>query len=121
VLFNSYIFIFAFLPITLIGFFVFAIAGRRLAAAWLAVMSLVFYGWWSPRYIPLLGASIAFNYLMARSIGRASSDRRRRTLLTVGICGDLLLLVYYTDGLCPLGLMAGDKKDPPRVLCRIVA
>ncbi len=62
-LFNSYEFIFLFLPITLLVFF--SIGGRghhRIAIAWLVGASLFFYGWWNPAYLGLILASILFNY-----------------------------------------------------------
>jgi hypothetical protein len=49
VLFNSTVFLFGFLPITLVGFFVVARQfGANPAKAWLASSSLFFYGWWNP-------------------------------------------------------------------------
>ena len=50
-LFNSYIFIFLFLPATIIGFFAIASTGRRqMALAYLVAASLFFYAWWNPVY-----------------------------------------------------------------------
>lgn len=66
-LFNSYIFMFGFLPIVLAGYF--ALNRIRLfkyAKLWLALSSLVFYGWWNIRYIPLILLSILFNYTLGR-------------------------------------------------------
>ena len=53
-LFNSFAFIFVFLPIALVGFLALARISHRLAAGWLTAASLVFYGWWDPDYIALL-------------------------------------------------------------------
>ena len=44
-LFNSYAFIFFFLPVTLLVFFQFGKVSAKLAAGWLAAASLFFYGW----------------------------------------------------------------------------
>lgn len=44
-LFNSQEFIFAFLPLTLLGFFVLGAWSRALALAWLTAASLFFYAW----------------------------------------------------------------------------
>lgn len=44
-LFNSYSFIFLFLPLVFLGFFQLARLHRAYAAAWLALASLVFYGY----------------------------------------------------------------------------
>jgi alginate O-acetyltransferase complex protein AlgI len=98
-LFNSYEFIFVFLPLVFGGFFVCGTFSRRLAALWLAVASLAFYGWWNPRFVGLIMASIAFNYVMARAIAGRRGRNGGRALLIVGIAANLGLLgVYkYTD------------------------
>jgi len=97
VLFNSYEFIYFFLPVTALLFF--AASGRAmLAAAWLGLASLVFYGYWSPRYTLLLLASIAANYLVGRGIFRLRDGprlRERRLLLAAAVAFNLGLLAYY--------------------------
>jgi alginate O-acetyltransferase complex protein AlgI len=95
-LFNSYVFLFAFLPITLGGFFLLGRMSRVAAAAWLTAASLVFYGYWSPRYVALLLASAAFNYGMGYAIvhSRPGSTRAYR-LLVLAVVADLALLGYY--------------------------
>ena len=97
-LFNSFPFIFAFLPITLITFFVAARRGPVLAAAWLTVASLVFYAWWNPRYVALVLGSILFNYALGLGIARARERGRpgqAGRLLTLAIAVDLALLGYF--------------------------
>ena len=86
-LFNSYVFIFCFLPVVLAGFAALARFSRRSAAAlWLVVASFAFYGWWNPAFVPLLAGSIAFNYTLAWLIGRADfRPRLQSTLLVFGI------------------------------------
>ena len=96
-LFNSYGFIFVFLPAALLGFYLAAALDRRVAMGWLVVCSLFFYGWWNPRFILLLVGSIAFNYTTSRLIEALGDDRPRgqAALLAVGIGGNLLLLFFY--------------------------
>jgi len=97
-LFNSFPFIFAFLPIVLVGFFALARISHRLAAGWLTAASLVFYGWWDPAYIALLLGSICFNYLMGMRIARmheAGKLTRGRQLLALAIVTNLALLGYF--------------------------
>jgi len=65
-LFNSYTFLFLFLPVTLAGAFILVRWRTSVAVGWLVLASLFFYGWWSWRHVPLLLASIAFNYLAFR-------------------------------------------------------
>jgi alginate O-acetyltransferase complex protein AlgI len=93
-LFNSYGFLFVFLPVTLVGFFLLARRGMTLAASWLTLMSLVFYGWWDWRFVSLLVASIAFNYVMGLAIAR-STGRMRVAWFASAITVDLALLGYF--------------------------
>ena len=93
-LFNSYEFIFLFLPITFIGFFTFArYVGKQAAISWIVAASFFFYGWWDVRYLPLLFGSICFNYIIGSCIGRYYL--RRKIFLFGGILGNLLLLGYF--------------------------
>jgi D-alanyl-lipoteichoic acid acyltransferase DltB (MBOAT superfamily) len=93
-LFNSYEFIFLFLPVVLAGYFLLGHRNRPLAAiGWLAAASLFFYGWWNPRYLLLLLGSIAFNYAIGRAL--CEVQERRRALLSLGVGSNLLLLGYY--------------------------
>ncbi|MBD8595286.1 MBOAT family protein [Pseudomonas sp. CFBP 8758] len=91
-LFNSMVFIAGFLPVVLLGFFLLAGTGRqRLAAIWLTLASLVFYGWWNPANVPLLLGSIAFNYVLAGQLLRT----RSKALLIMGVSANLALLLYF--------------------------
>jgi alginate O-acetyltransferase complex protein AlgI len=94
-LFNSYAFLFAFLPVALAGY---VLLGRRsvtLAAGWLTLASLFFYGWWDARYLPLLLGSILFNYATGRAIAARAGRPAAGRLLALGIGADLALLVVY--------------------------
>jgi D-alanyl-lipoteichoic acid acyltransferase DltB (MBOAT superfamily) len=98
-LFNSYGFIYGFLPVTALLFFVLAASGRAtLAAGWLGLASVFFYGVWSPRYTALRLGSIAVNYCMGRGILRLRERQRARDgrlLLTAAVIFNLGLLAYY--------------------------
>ena len=95
-LFNSYVFIFGFLPVTLAVFFLLGRSGRRgPALAWLLAASLFFYGWWNPADLPFLLFSIALNYSLAVALRRSTDARRRRWLAASGIAANLLFLGYY--------------------------
>ena len=98
-LFNSYEFLLVFLPTTLLGFFV---LGRRndptYALTWLTLASLRFYGWWNPRYLPLIAFSIVFNYRVGIGLTGAGLRGQRQwagALLAVGVAVNLLLLGYF--------------------------
>ncbi|HEX9178825.1 MAG TPA: hypothetical protein VF859_00390, partial [Burkholderiales bacterium] len=97
-LFNSYEFIFGYLPLTFLGFFLLARVSSFLAASWLTLASLFFYAWWNPSYVGLLLGSILFNFIAGMSIGRAVARGETRLaglLLAGSVGGDLLLLAYY--------------------------
>lgn len=94
-LFNSFEFIFLFLPVTLLGFFFFAKTNRQLAAAWLAAASLFFYGFWNPPFVLLLLGSICFNYAMGHRISRDRPAIRSKRLLVFAVTANLVLLGIY--------------------------
>ena len=90
--FSSATFIVGFLPFVLLGFLVLAGTGQqRLAAGWLTIASFVFYGWWDPWCVPILAASILANYTLGGYLLRRPS----RTVLVLGIIGNLLPLLYF--------------------------
>lgn len=93
-LFNSYGFLFLYLPLVLTGFFVVARKGRLYAAAWLAAASLFFYGWWNPVFVWLLLASILFNYAVGTVLAKSDAIKRR-WLLAAAIGANLSLLAYF--------------------------
>ena len=94
-LFNSYEFIFGFLPLVFLGFLVLARSGvSSLVQAWLVASSLFFYGWWNYKYLALILASILFNYLAGLLISH-SKRRARRLWLIVGVCFNLGLLGFF--------------------------
>ncbi len=102
-LFNSYEFLLAFLPLAIAGYFAFAKLGSRLhgndgraANAWLVLASLFFYAWWRAEYLALLAASIVVNFTVGRAIvHRAVEGRATRALLVAGIAFDLIVLGYF--------------------------
>lgn len=98
-LFNSFVFLFAFLPATLIAFYGSGRwLGARAAAIVLTLASLVFYAWWRPRDLPILLFAIVFNYVLGAFIQRARAAARLRTTqawLVAGLAVDLGLLGYY--------------------------
>ena len=98
-LFNSYSFIFAYLPVTLAVYF---LLGRyregRLSNAWLALASLFFYGYWDVRFLPLLLGSIVVNYFLGGQIVRARATggkRAGRGFFLAGLCFNLGLLCWF--------------------------
>jgi alginate O-acetyltransferase complex protein AlgI len=106
-LFNSYEFIFGFLPICLVGFFLLASLGwKKAASIWLSVTSLIFYCWWnpdpsqpwSPKYLLLILTSVVANYFLGVTISRAKENenhRRAKTILIIGVTANLATLAYF--------------------------
>jgi len=95
-LFNSFPFLFAFLPAALIGFHLLGRLGRTAAIGWLTAASLVFYSYWNKAFLLVLLGSIFFKFLCAQAIVRA--DQRgawSRRILWAGIAGNVGLLIYY--------------------------
>lgn len=92
----------AFLPLTLLVYFI--IPGRFVMArnTALLIASLVFYGWGEPKYILVMLVSILANYLLALAIGKYREDKNQvmaRIMLILDILVNLGLLGFfkYTD------------------------
>ncbi|NES04112.1 MAG: MBOAT family protein [Okeania sp. SIO2F4] len=96
-LFNSYVFIFGFLPLTLIIFFALTKFGLiKAAKVWLTASSFAFYGYWNVAYLPLLIISILWNFQMGKFIAEAKPESKRaNVLLWVGIAVNLAIISYY--------------------------
>jgi D-alanyl-lipoteichoic acid acyltransferase DltB (MBOAT superfamily) len=97
-IFSSTEFIFIFLPVVFFGYFLFNYYRKTIAGkAWLVAVSLFFYAYWNVIYLPLLLASITFNYVVGRLIlpSGVPLPISRRSALTVGIIINLLLLGYF--------------------------
>lgn len=105
-LFNSYQFLFIFLPVVVVLYWLLPKGYPRLV--FLAVVSLVFYGLWDWRYIPLLLGTTLVDYVAGQVMvkigggeeaGEAGPDRRRKLVLATAIAINLVLLGYfkYTD------------------------
>lgn len=94
-LFNDSLFILAFLPVVLIGFYTLGLLQSTLAKAWLTGASLFFYGCWRSEYLILLALSIFVNYGIGSGLNRLNTAHKRQLLLTLGIVVNLGLLAYF--------------------------
>ena len=115
-LFNSYEFIFLFLPITF--FIYFYLTGKKIidgSKAFLVLSSLFFYSWWNVAYLPIILVSMLFNYNIAIQLGK-NRDLivSKKLLLIFSIVMNLLLLGYfkYTDFLIENINLISDKNIP---------
>jgi D-alanyl-lipoteichoic acid acyltransferase DltB (MBOAT superfamily) len=91
-LFNSYAYLFVFLPVAVLGYFA-AWRHSSLALAWLVAVSLAFYGWWNPWHLPLILGSVVINFLIGERIKLSQS--RKRFWLIAGIAANLALLGVF--------------------------
>jgi alginate O-acetyltransferase complex protein AlgI len=100
-LFSSWQFILVFLPITFLVYFSLNQKARLpvFAKAWLVMASLFFYAYWNVYYLPLIVASMLFNFAVGRALATEPSSWRltisRRGMLIVGISVNLALLANY--------------------------
>jgi D-alanyl-lipoteichoic acid acyltransferase DltB (MBOAT superfamily) len=91
-LFTDPVFLFAFLPATLVLYYLTRrFAGGRVAIWFLVLASAFFYGYWSVKYLALLLSQILINYVFAQRLARSQS----RGLLWTAIGFNLALLGYF--------------------------
>ena len=94
-LFNSYPFLFVFLPVTLLIFYGLRRLGRPdLCIPFLMLASLAFYSYWKPADLPILLSTIFWNFLFAGYFARHSAPHAK-VALVVAVTGDLGLLAYF--------------------------
>jgi alginate O-acetyltransferase complex protein AlgI len=102
-LFNSAEFLFGFVPVAVLGFYLLGRFSRVSAIRWLILVSLVFYGWWRPLNVLIIGPSIIVNFFLARVILRLNrnehSRRASKAVLLLGIAFNVVFLgiFKYTD------------------------
>jgi alginate O-acetyltransferase complex protein AlgI len=108
--FSTYVFMFCFLPVVLVGYYALLQAARsfrsldrpvsRWRNQWLLLMSYVFYGWWNPWFILLMMFVTVACYLSGRIISSEGADSRRRhwglALALVSSLGPLAFFKYFT-------------------------
>lgn len=92
--FSSPVFLFAYLPLTLAVYYLMPLRWRNLA---LFLLSLVFYVWDKPIYIPVMLFSVTVSYLCGFPIGKyRDRDRHRaRVWLVVSLVLNLSVLVFF--------------------------
>lgn len=95
-LFNSYVFIFAFLPVT---WLVYMLLNRykliELSKHWLVLSSLFFYGHWNIKYVPLILVSIFVNHALMVQMTEDRKEPHKKGLFWAGMIFNLGLLGYY--------------------------
>ena len=96
-LFNSYEFIFLFLPITLIIYFTLNRYGKNnIAKGWLVIASLYFYSYFHLSYLYLILSSIIVNYFIGNKLNHKSlTGKERKIWMVIGVIFNLGLLGYF--------------------------
>lgn len=91
--FSSILFLFYFLPATLLLYF---IVPKRLKNTVLFLVSLVFYAWGEPVYIVIMLFSTVFDYVNGLLLQRFdNSEKKRKAVVIVAVVGNLLILSFF--------------------------
>ncbi len=95
-LFNSFVFIFAFLPITFLVYFgLNKMRQYTLAKAALVVASLYFYAYFNWSYLPIILSSIVVNYLVAWRMTVDDKRWLRKLWMVVGVAFNIGMIGYF--------------------------
>ena len=101
-LFNSYLFILIFLPLTLLSYYFIVpllnlknIPKHQCRLFVLLIASLIFYGYWNPKYLFLIGGSILFNFFLGLKLHSLTQSVSKKFLLFLGVSFNLALLAYF--------------------------
>jgi alginate O-acetyltransferase complex protein AlgI len=92
-LFNSFQFLYLFLPITYLVFWL--LRNRQQRYVWMTLTGYVFYGFWNYRFCALMAFSTGVSYLAGRALGSTDDARRRKLWLAIPIAVDLALLGFF--------------------------
>lgn len=81
--FSSLVFLFAYLPITLLAYYLVPRQGRNI---FLFIINLVFYGWGEPKLVLLMVFNIFFNYIGGFLVDRYRFDKKKKKLFLILTC-----------------------------------
>ncbi len=93
-IFNSFEFIFLFLPVAFIVYFILSKFHFTMAKLWLVLASLFFYAWWNPSYLPIILASLLVNFAISKYLEN-EKNQFRKLILTIGILLNVTLLGFF--------------------------
>jgi len=94
-LFNSFEFLFAFLPIVFIVYYLISKFNSALCNLWLLAASLYFYAYYKIEYLPVIISSILFNYTLGYFLQKDYSQKTRKIIMISAVIGNLALLCHY--------------------------
>lgn len=92
-LFNSYEFLFLFLPLVLLGYYV--LLPKRSRLLLLTLASYFFYGWWDYRFCSLMLISTLIDYAAGKGIGGSNDRNIQRRWMIASIVSNLSLLGFF--------------------------
>lgn len=81
--FSSLVFMFAYLPITLLAYYLVPRQGRNI---FLFIVNLIFYGWGEPRLVLLMVFNIFFNYIGGWLVDKYRADDKKKKLFLILTC-----------------------------------
>lgn len=118
-LFNAYIYLLLFLPVSVLVYTLLRQRSAESSLLWLNLCSFFFYGWWNPAYLPLLLGSITANYYLGRQLSARKNTQSANYWLLGGVILNLGLLGYfkYTDfALANLNILLGTTFQPSGII-----
>jgi len=92
-LFNSFVFLLAFLPITYGVFWLLRSSASRYV--WLTITGYVFYGYWDPSFCVLMAFSTLVSYFGGLGLLKATTSQGRKWCLWLPVAADLSLLAFF--------------------------
>lgn len=81
--FSSLVFLFAYLPITLLAYYLVPRQGRNI---FLFIINLIFYGWGEPMLVLLMVFNIFFNYIGGFLVDKFRQDEKKKKLFLILTC-----------------------------------
>ena len=97
-LFTSTVFMYLFLPVTLLVYYVFLRKSRPLQNIFLLFVSLFFYGWGEPKFVLVMLLSIVANYIFALFVDRFRKKEKKglcRLIIALTVIANLSILFIY--------------------------
>jgi len=95
-LFNSYVFVLLFLPVTLIGYYILNhFQLYKISNAFLIAMSLYFYGYFNKSYLIIICGSIVVNFFLSKFMQKSDCIYVQKIVLLLGICSNIAVIFYF--------------------------
>lgn len=92
-LFNSYVFVFLFFPLTLLGYYLIGRTGKlRLSNVFLIAMSLWFYGYFNPSYLFIICGSIIFNFATSKGIQHCNTKKCAKIITALAVLVNIAVI-----------------------------